>query len=218
MQRVEFQGGKMQRNSCVGRHLGYVRSGLGRNALRRPTDRLEALVCLGLYALAVVATVMTIVAAITVTSSLSERAFRESADRYTVQAVVVTKAPTRENDPLSTTSPAGSVPVPVHWRTIDGSWRFGHANVELGTPAGSTTKVWLDRAGDQVAGPLTHSEAVIRGIAVGLGRESAAVLVLWLAGFAARRLFDRSRLADWERAWVSADARWRGHGHQNPRT
>ena len=43
----------------------------------------------------------------------------------------------------------------------------------------------------------------------GLGLESAPLaLILWLAGYLAKAVLNRRRLADWEQAWRTVEPRW----------
>lgn len=202
----------MHRQSLVWREFGYIRSSLGGSTLRRRTDRSEALVRVVLCVLAVVATVLVTAYAITITGWFSERAAAQAVNRHKVEAVVVADAPTIRLGREAIAAP--NVPVPVRWHDADGRLRSGRLVVNPGTTAGTETSVWLDGAGNQVTAPLRQQEVLMPGLALGIGGEAITVLTLWLAGRGARKVLDRRRLAEWERDWAEADARWRGRRHR----
>ncbi|MDP9869811.1 MULTISPECIES: Rv1733c family protein [Streptosporangium] len=97
----------------------------------------------------------------------------------------------------------------VRWTTPQGGTRTGQVVLSPSTPAGSHTQIWLDGSGRITAPPQRHvktiTDSAVAAIAVAGG--GGAVLLLCLAG--ARGLLNRHRDAEWERAWVLADQRWR---------
>lgn len=196
--------------SALGRQFVYLRSALGGSALRRSTDCWEALLRIGMIVLAVAITVF-----ITYSTELAAgrslgRASLEAASSHPAAAVVVSQAPIVRVGPQYTNAPA--VQTQVRWQAADGSWRFGPATVPSGTAAGTSTVVWLDRAGNRVSPPLPASQTVSDAVAIGLSAEVGALMTLGLAGYGAKRLLDRRRMRQWERDWTLADARWRGRG------
>lgn len=176
-----------------------------RNPLRRRSDRVEAWVLLGAWALAVPTGVLT---GLTVGSTVEGELARERVEWRQVEA--------RLTEPVPGPSPARSgapdierVWAEVRWSVPDGSDRTGHARVRPGSPAGAPVTVWTDRHGRLVTEPTTPSEAHVRaqliGAILGIG---AAVLPLAGGRLLCGR-FERERLDQWETDWARFDALWR---------
>jgi hypothetical protein len=99
------------------------------------------------------------------------------------------------------------VQAPARW-TSGGQTRTGSVPAPAGTSAGSTVRVWLDRAGNVRTPPLTAAQVSDRVIAATL--IALAGLAVFLASMAllTRRVLDRRRLAGWESAWLSVGPQW----------
>ena len=122
-----------------------------------------------------------------------------------VSAVLLAAAP----GPIMSDNGANSwvVWTPARWIS-GGQLRLGKVPAAAGTRAGSTVDVWLDRAGDVQAPPLTPGQAGDRVIVAVL--IALAALAALLAGLSrlARRILDRRRLAGWETAWLAVGLLW----------
>jgi hypothetical protein len=102
---------------------------------------------------------------------------------------------------LLTDAPASGYydpPVAATWTAPEGARCKGTVYPLPGARAGTTTPIWVNAAGRQVAWPLTPSQAtnqadVIAGIVV-----SFWAMLLWAAGMLGRHLIDTCRMAAWD--------------------
>jgi hypothetical protein len=98
--------------------------------------------------------------------------------------------------------------VKARWTVPGGSVRTGYVQAWVGSRAGSTVPVWLDRSGELIAPPLPRSQ--IQGWVLMMTVLAAAVLALLLLaamGLLGRAL-ERQRLASWEQAWSAVEPQW----------
>ena len=186
--------------------------GLGRNPLRRRTDRVEALISAGLLA------VFLIGAPLCGTSfgqwvhqgGLREQRAQQS--WHQTRAVLLAAAPALPRYELRL-SWQNTVPVLARWSGPGGQPRFGKVSVPAGSRAGQTVRVWVDGSGQATGPPLLGPELTKRVVGVEvLAPVVLAVLLLSLA-CAVRWLLNRRRLRDWETAWASIGPRWSRHRH-----
>jgi hypothetical protein len=96
---------------------------------------------------------------------------------------------------------------PARW-TSGGQPRTGSVPAPAGTSAGSTVRVWLDRAGDVQAPPLTAAQVSDRVISATLIALAGLAVLLAIMALLSRRILDRRRLAGWESAWLSVGPQW----------
>ena len=185
------------------------RPGRDRNPLRRRSDVIEAwllpVVIIAFLALSPIAGAA---------AGLWARADNAAAQRaqqtwHRADAVLLQASP----GPLMSDGGANTwlVWTPARW-TAAGRQRLGEVPARAGTRAGSTVPVWLDRAGNVQAPPLTAAQDrhhVIVAVSLAL-----AVLAVLLTGLAllARRLLNWRRLAGWEAAWRSVGPQWSQQG------
>jgi hypothetical protein len=178
---------------------------LGRdgNPLRRRTDRLEAAIIVGLLVTFLIAAPILAIFAGRVTDDLqlrqqqAERAWRQ------VPAVLL-----RSPDPMSPPfGPAGDW-VPARWTTPGGEQREGRIAVDSTVRAGQSVPVWVDGAGRLTPPPLAHREIMVNVTLAAMLTPLGVAVMLVVAGWSARRLLDRRRIADWERAWRSVGPKW----------
>jgi hypothetical protein len=99
------------------------------------------------------------------------------------------------------------VQAPARW-TSGGQPRTGSVPAPAGTSAGSTVRVWLDRAGNVRMPPLTAAQVSDRVIAATLIALAGLAAALAIMAMLTRRLLDRRRLAGWESAWLSVGPQW----------
>jgi len=90
----------------------------------------------------------------------------------------------------------------------DGHERTGEVPAPAGTSAGTTVKVWLNRAGEVQAPPLTAAGAGNR-ILIAVAFTLAGLIALLTAAAAATRwVLDRKRIASWEAGWLCVGPQW----------
>ncbi|GAA0927830.1 hypothetical protein GCM10009554_09000 [Kribbella koreensis] len=181
------------------------RFGLGHNRLRRASDRAESFLLLavmfaGLLLVPVAAAVGTSIAHSFEQTAAQRRAELTSVQAHTLEdtAVAVPAAPGQ----LATR-------VRVGW---DDEYGFPHeawANVVIGSKAGSTVTVWLDRTGAVVPAPRQPADSQALGAGAGLVMVMVGWPLLWVAFRLLRLPLDRRRARAWEREWAEIAPRWK---------
>ncbi|MGA8112353.1 MAG: hypothetical protein WCA46_01685 [Actinocatenispora sp.] len=191
------------------RTMGAARRVLsvGRNPLRRRTDRVESV--------AVVAMLLTLVAAMLIGWALGARAAsqeqravdRQSADGGRVVAVLDETAPT-SGAVAPGVATATDVPVKARWHTPDGT-RTGLVRAAPGTTAGSHVPVWLGPDGQPTDNPATALTVYSRGIMVGMSVPLTVGLIELLVCHAVRRRWQRARMIAWGDEWERVEPIWK---------
>jgi hypothetical protein len=183
---------------------------MGRNPLRRRTDRIEAWITAGLLAAFLAGAPLSSVEVgrwVQHGGLLEQRAQQSW---HQVPAVLLKTAPTQRPVYLRASWDA-DVMVPARWTGPGGRQLTGKVPVAPGTRAGRTLQVWVNRSGQPTGSPLPHSELVRRVIgAEALAPVGLAVLLLTLGGLV-RWLIDRRRLAAWGAGWAYIGPRWTRH-------
>jgi hypothetical protein len=167
----------------------------GRNALRRPVDRIEGavLVVLSVGLLAAVA-----VAAVVGTHTYqSQRA--ASASMRPAVAVLLQAGPLYSG-------PARIGQAEARWRDRGGDNRSGVLTAVstpgiMGAAAGARIPVWLDRSGQPAAPPAGQVAMIVNALALGAAVAGGAAVTLLICYALCRLVLDRWRLAAWESAW-----------------
>ncbi len=186
------------------------RMGLGRNPLRRRTDRIEAWVSAGLLAVFLIGAPLSSVAVgrWMQHQGLSEQRAQQS--WHQVPAVLLHAAPPMPAFEFRLAW-ENTAQVPARWRGPGGQYRFGEVQAPTGSPAGQVVLVWVDGAGRAAGPPLAGSELTRRV----LGAEALAPVALagLLSGLACavRWLLNRRRMADWAADWASIGPGWTRH-------
>ena len=174
----------------------------GRNALRRPVDRIEGAVLVMLSAALVVAVAM---AAVLGTHAYqSQRA--ASASLHPAVAVLIQAGPFYGN-----VTHIGQAE--ARWRDRWGGKRSGvlttvSAPGILGAAAGARIPVLLDRSGQPVAPPRSRAAMVLNALVKGAAAAGGAGVALLICYVLCRLALDRRRLAAWESAWSLTGPRW----------
>lgn len=173
-----------------------------RNPLARGVDRAEAamvllLILLGVAALPVVATL--------VSARWSDAAEKSAAQRRSLTAVVAIVDRSAQVAVGATDGTPVWLPAPVSWTGPDGRRVSGVTDVPASAVAGSPVTVWLDPAGRIVAPPAGPVALAGLAVLVGAGSWILIGLVLFVAGWAARRRFDRGRLRAWGQEWAQVE-------------
>jgi hypothetical protein len=184
--------------------------GLGRNPLRRRTDRIEAWICAALL-------VVFLIGAPLFASGLGNWVHqggmaeqRAQQSWHQTPATLVTAAP-RLPMYAFRLSWQSTVPAQAQWLGPAGQALSGEVPAPAGTRAGQTVQIWVDGSGRVTGAPLGSAELTRRVISAEVVAPAAlAVLLLCLAGVA-RWLLNRRRLAAWETAWASIGPRWSRH-------
>jgi hypothetical protein len=174
---------------------------LGRNGLRRRSDRIEGVLLLVLVAAFGVA--------VAAASVLGTHIYHwQRAGEARLHLVVAVLARTGPVDSLGGTEEAWA-----RWRAPDGRRLSGTLTMVTApgiweAAAGSQVRVWVTRTGEPAVPPpgraLVIFNAVLAGIWAACGAGMALACCYWMG----RRVLDRRRLAAWESAWALTGPRW----------
>jgi hypothetical protein len=184
--------------------------GLGRNPLRRRTDRIEAWVSAGLLAVFLIGAPLAWTSAGRWVQQGGLREQRAQQSWHQTAAVLLQPAPARPGYEYRL-SWQNSVQVPARWLGPGGQYRTGDVQAPVGSRAGQMVQVWVDASGRATGPPLLGSELTRRvaGMEVLAPLTLAALLII--AACAVRLLLNRRRLAAWEAGWASIGPRWSRH-------
>ena len=187
---------------AIRRMSRLVRWLAGRNALRRPVDRIEGAILVVLSAALLVAVA---VAAVLGTHTYQSQRVA-SASLYPAVAVLIQAGPFYG-------SVARIGQAEARWRDRGGGKRSGvlttvSAPGIVGAAAGARIPVWLDRSGQPVAPPDGPVAMVLNALAKGAAAAGGAGLALLICYALCRLALDRRRLAAWESAWSLTGPRW----------
>jgi hypothetical protein len=177
-----------------------------RNPLRRSSDRAETAVLGWLLAvfLAAAPFVGHAVASWAYTAAGREAQVQQ-ATLHEVSATLLQTAPEWNG---FADSPGATPQVNAQWRAPDGQLRTGELLVPNGAPAGSAVTVWTNRAGQLADPPLQRPQITSQAQVAGGMAVAGLAIVLVLAGWLARRVLDRRRMADWDADWLATGPRW----------
>lgn len=178
------------------------RLGLERNELRRPVDRVQRLITLVLLLVLVgTAGPLSIWAVSRSYQSGVQAEQAERSERRQIVATVTSTGPDASGDRYLQES------LRATWRDANGevrsaalppSWR--------GAGAGAQRKIWVDRDGDPVVPPRSHSRTVTDAVYGGVAAILGCSLPILLVHYLVRRRCDRYRDEQWEAAWARMDA------------
>ncbi|HET9080850.1 MAG TPA: hypothetical protein VFO01_10110 [Trebonia sp.] len=174
----------------------------GRNALRRPVDRIEGAVLVVLSAALLVAVAMA--AVLGMHAYQSQRA--ASARLHPAVAVLIQAGPS-----YGSVIPIGQAE--ARWRDRWGGKRSGvlttvSAPGIVGAAAGARIPVLLDRSGQPVAPPGSRVAMIRNALVKGAAAAGGAGVALLICYVLCRLALDRRRLAAWESAWSLTGPRW----------
>jgi hypothetical protein len=96
---------------------------------------------------------------------------------------------------------------PARW-VANGHTRTVEVPAPAGARAGTTVKVWLNRAGNVQGPPLTAAAAGNRILIAVAFALASLIALLTAAAVAARCMLDRKRIASWEAGWLSVGPQW----------
>ncbi|MFK4084917.1 hypothetical protein ACI2LF_12450 [Kribbella sp. NPDC020789] len=180
------------------------RLGLGRNPLRRGTDRLEALMLwcglvVGLLLIPFAAGIGTAVRDSGAASAAQQRAVLQEVHARTLEATD-RAVPSAPGDLLS--------PVRVGYVDAAGFSREMTAPVAIGTARDTEVTIWLNASGAAVAEPRTAGDNALLGAWAGIFSLLALWLLLWGLLRLLRVPLDRRRSQLWDDSWREVAPRW----------
>lgn len=176
---------------------------LGRNELRRSSDRIEGCVIAVLLAAFLTATVTAGILAVRTYQSQ-----RAASDRLRPTVAV-----------LSQPGPDVSA-VLVPTATTRASWKLPNGRRRTGllstltapdisyAPAGASVPVWLDRSGQPLVAPPGPVDMILNALFVAICVIVAAAVLLTVCYGVCRVILERHRLAQWESAWSAVGPQW----------
>jgi hypothetical protein len=184
--------------------------GLGRNPLRRRTDRLETLISAALLAAFLIGAPLFAgtLGRWVHQGGLSEQRAQQS--WHQTPAVLLATAPAIPSYEVRL-SWQNTVPVPARWFGPRGQARSGEVSVPAGSRAGHTVQVWVDSSGQVTGPPLLGAELARRVVGAEVLAPLALGVVLVCLACVVRWLLNRRRLRDWEADWASIGPRWSRH-------
>jgi hypothetical protein len=174
----------------------------GRNALRRPVDRIEGAFLVVLSVAFLVA--MTVASILATHTYQSQRA--AAAGLRPALAILIQAGP-----------PDGSLArfgqAEARWRDPRGGEQVGVLTIVTtpgitGAAAHTRIPVWLDRSGQPVAPPAGAVAMIVNALAVGAAVAGGAGIALLISYTLCRLVLDRRRLAAWESAWSLTGPQW----------
>ena len=174
----------------------------GRNALRRPIDRIEGVVLVALSAAFLAA-----VAFACVVGTHTYQSQRAAAAGLRPAAAVLLQ----DGPAVGSLGHVGQAE--AQWFDPGGSQQSGVLTTATapdiaGAAAGARIPVWLNRSGQPAAPPADQAAMIIYALAAGAAVAGLAGLALLSVYALCRLALDRRRLAAWESAWDRTGPRW----------
>lgn len=189
----------MHRLATVARRLGW-----GRNALRRPSDRIEIATVIA----AIVLTVAAVPVALSIGSAVYEDNLAVSAAQTDSRHEVTATLLEGTSSTVTLQTVVSTVPAQARWVGPDGRQHTGIVAAPQQAAAGTAVRIWTDANGTVVSAPLSPSQAWGRGaLAVVMAMAAVIALLAALVGLA-RWWLDRIRFAAWDAEWRQIDP-WR---------
>jgi hypothetical protein len=174
----------------------------GRNALRRPVDRIEGAVLIALYAAFGVAVAIACIVGIH-TYQVQQAA---TAGLRPASAVLLQDGPSADS--------LGRVgQVEARWFVPGGGEKSGVLTTATapdiaGAASGGRVPVWLNRSGQPAGPPADQAVMIIYSLVAGAMVAAPAGMVLLGVYALCRVVLDRRRLAAWESAWDRTGPSW----------
>lgn len=175
---------------------------IGRNKLRRPSDRIE-----GAVVLLLLAAFLAAVAAAPVFGAAIYRSQRAATARLHPAVAVLA-----QNGPYDG-GVTGDGQAVARWPAPGGRERSGLLTTQTapgiwGVPAGTRVQIWLTASGEPTAPPPGATVVLFTAIVIAISAACGAAIALILCYWLFRMALDRRRLAAWESAWAMTGPRW----------
>jgi hypothetical protein len=184
---------------AVARRLGW-----GRNALRRPSDRIEIIVTLAAIAVVVAVVPLALSIGSTVYRHNLDVSAKQTTSRHQVTATLLESTGTT----AEAESVMATVPATARWIGPDGSRHSGMIPAPRQAQVGTPVHIWTDAKGNAVDRPLSPEQAWERGaLAVVVAMGFVIMTLSGLLGLVRLRL-NKIRFAAWEAEWRLIDP-WR---------
>lgn len=190
------------RAATLPRRLGRLL--IGRNELRRPSDRFEGAVMVTLLA--------AFIAAVAMASLVGVRAYQSQ--RAAGASLRPTVAVLTASGPIYMMNGAGEAQ--ARWRAPDGRERSGKLPTQVApdiwnASRGSLVGIWVTRTGEPAAPPPGEVAMLLSATAIPLWSLIGVGVFLMLCYWLGRRVLDQRRLTAWESAWAVVGPRWTTH-------
>ncbi len=184
--------------------------GLDGNPLRRPADRIEAVLRFTVLILLLTAVPIatTVVGQAVDRMELSQMHAQQAAD-HLVGAVLTQRAvSTGDPDPYSNVP---RVWVDARWTAPDGSVHAGLVLAPVGVRKGGTVPTWVSASGAATGPPQTHRVVLIDVFIAVMSTGLLLILLLITLQLLACHILDRRRISAWDTEWHATGPRWTGH-------
>ncbi|MGY1577808.1 Rv1733c family protein [Streptomyces sp. MN13] len=96
----------------------------------------------------------------------------------------------------------------VRWTDDSGAVRTGTTLVRLGTPEGTSVRVWVDRDGGITGPPMSELAARTNGWFVAGMAAVGVVAGVYAASVGVRHVLDHGRYAQWDSEWDLVEPLW----------
>jgi hypothetical protein len=177
-----------------------------RNPLRRPVDRFESMLVLGLLAVFLVATpLIAFGVGRWAWDGATSTARTEQAAWHRVTAVVLEGVPAPKNDPYGAIYLAQ---VPVRWIARDGTSHTGRVAAAAGLRTGAKVTVWTSPSGQLTGPPLGRAQIAHQAAFAGLLAVLGFSILLSVTALVTRRMLQRRRMAAWDAEWRATGPSW----------
>jgi hypothetical protein len=176
------------------------------NPLRRPVDRLESMLTVGLIIVFLVATpLLAFGVGHWAWQDAAATARTEQAAWHKVSAVVLQGVPAPKNDPYGAIYLAQ---IPVRWTAEDGSAHTGKVTADTGLRTGAHVTVWTGADGQLTGPPLGRSQLEHQAAFAGLMSVLGFSLLLAVTALVTRKMLQRRRMAAWDAEWRATGPSW----------
>jgi hypothetical protein len=195
--------GRYSHRPANGLPARMLRMFVGRNELRRSSDRVEGVVVAVLMA--------AFVAAFVVAALLAAHVYRS--EQATAASLRETVAVLSWPGAITETPILHQATAMATWQLSDGATRSGLLTTDVvpgiyGEPAGASVQLWLGRSGVPAAPPQGAAGMAVGATMAGLAIVVVAATVLAFCYRLCQRGLDRRRLANWSSAWAVTGPRW----------
>jgi hypothetical protein len=186
------------------RQCGTWRLRQADNPLRRPVDRTEATAMRVIIAAFVVVWVVAGLFAAHLADAAGLRQQQAESGWHQVRATLQQDAAeSAQSSPVW-----GAAWTVATWPGPGGRIHHGLIATDLNARAGQSEEIWVNAAGQVTRSPLTSADIKDQMAFAVLSVTMVLALLLSIAVISVRLLFDRRRMAGWQRAWDAVGPLW----------